>query len=95
MLEGSIQIRYVPLTSRRIPFGEIERFEARTYSPIREYGGWGLRGWGMDRRAYNVSGNRGVELTLRDGGRVMIGSQRSEELAQAIARGLVRDRAVA
>jgi hypothetical protein len=34
--------------------------------------------------AYNVSGDRGVELTLRDGRRVMLGSQRPEELAQAI-----------
>jgi hypothetical protein len=37
-------------------------------------------------RAYNVSGNRGVEITLANGKRVLIGSQRSDELAAAIAR---------
>jgi hypothetical protein len=34
--------------------------------------------------AYNVSGNQGVDLTLRDGRRVMLGSQRADELAAAI-----------
>jgi hypothetical protein len=33
-----------------------------------------------------VSGNRGVEITLANGKRVLIGSQRSEDLAAAIAR---------
>jgi hypothetical protein len=91
VLEDCVQIRYVPLASRRIPFQEIERFVVRTYSPIREFGGWGLRWGGRNRRAYNVSGNRGVELTLRDGGRVMLGSQRPEELDQALAGGLGRN----
>ena len=40
--------------------------EARTYAPLREYGGWGIRGLSR-KRAYNVSGNRGVELSLVDG----------------------------
>jgi hypothetical protein len=35
--------------------------------------------------AYNVRGDQGVELTLRDGRRVLIGTQRATELAAAIA----------
>jgi hypothetical protein len=35
--------------------------------------------------AYNVRGDRGVQLVLRDGRRVLIGSQRADELAKAIA----------
>ncbi|MBW8868301.1 MAG: hypothetical protein JF610_13410, partial [Acidobacteria bacterium] len=46
---------------------------------------WGLR-FGRRGRAYSISGNRGVELTLADGRRVMIGSQRADELAAALAR---------
>lgn len=63
---------------------EIAHFEARTYSPLREYGGWGIRGFGSN-RAYNVSGNHGVELVLKDGRKVLIGSQRADDLALAIA----------
>jgi hypothetical protein len=94
VLADSVHIRYVPLASRKIPFQEIERFQPRTYSPIREYGGWGIRWWGKNRRAYNVSGDRGVELTLDGGRRVMMGSQRPEELAQAIARALDKNTAI-
>ena len=44
----------------------------------------------LNRMAYNVSGNQGVELTLRDGRQVMLGSQRPQELADAIAKGLAQ-----
>jgi len=82
--DDHIYIRYVPLATRQIPFAEIERYQVRTYQPIKEYGGWGIRGWSPDKIAYNVSGNRGVELELHGGRKIMIGSQRPEELAQAI-----------
>lgn len=79
----AVHIRYRPFMKRSIPLANITNVDARTYSPLREYGGWGLRGWGK-RKAYNVSGDRGVDLSLQDGSTVMIGSQRADELAQAI-----------
>ena len=79
-----IFVQFAPLTTRQIPYTEIVQVEARTYQPIREYGGWGIRGWRRSRRAYSISGNRGVELTLRSGQQVMLGSQQAEALAQAI-----------
>jgi hypothetical protein len=36
--------------------------------------------------AYNVSGNRGVQLEFSNGKRLLIGSQRPEDLAAAISR---------
>jgi hypothetical protein len=86
--DDGVHIRYVPFVSRLIPFEEIQRHEARSYKPIREYGGWGIRWWGGNRRAYNVSGNQGVELKLRGGDRIMIGSQRADALAEAISAGI-------
>ncbi len=84
LLDDCVSIHYVPLTKTRILLSDIQAVEARTYSPIREYGGWGIRGR-SNRRAYNVSGNRGVELTMNDGRMIMIGSQKAEDLALAIA----------
>jgi len=81
--DDHVLIRYYPLTTRKIPFFDIQHVEARTYNPIREYGGWGLRGWG-NKRAYNVSGDKGVELELQNGQMIMIGSQKPEELALAL-----------
>ena len=83
-----VLIRYSPFTRRRIGFGDIRALEARTYRPLQEYGGWGVRWWFGGKRAYSVSGNRGVELTLADGRKVMIGSTRPEDLEAAIRRGM-------
>lgn len=65
---------------------EIEAAGARRYRPIREFGGWGIRGLGA-KRALNMRGDEGVELTVRRKGRtgtVMIGSQRPRELEHAL-----------
>ena len=72
-----------PLYRRRIALADIASAEAVTYSPLAEYGGWGIRGFGSS-VALNARGNRGVRLTLRDGRRVLIGSQRAGELAEAL-----------
>ena len=84
LTSDQIVIRFRPLHRRVIRLAEIERLEVRTYSAVKEYGGWGVKGWSRNNVAYNVSGNRGVELTLHDGRRVMLGSQRPDELAAAI-----------
>jgi hypothetical protein len=80
-----LHVRFFPLVKRDIPLEQIARWESRTYRPILEYGGWGIRcGWkGM---AYNVSGNRGVQLEFTNGKRLLIGLQRPEELAAAISQ---------
>lgn len=83
----AVRISFLPLWKKTIPLGHIVRWEARTYRPILEYGGWGIRytlgrGW-----AYNVSGNQGVQLELANGQRILIGSQRAEELAAVIGEG--------
>lgn len=78
-----VAINYVPLKKIRIDLSNIDTLEARSYKPLLEYGGWGIRG-GANRRVYNVSGSQGVELTSHDGRRIMIGSQKAQELALAI-----------
>jgi hypothetical protein len=86
----AVYLRFSPFhrSFRRFEWKKIESAEARTYRPIREYGGWGIRGLRKN-RAYNVRGDRGVQLVLTDGSRVMIGSARADEMAGAIrsARG--------
>ncbi len=78
-----IQIRYFPLLRRTIPFENLKNYSIRTYDSISVLWGWGIyrskNGW-----AYTVSGNRGVELELADGRRLLIGSQQPEMLVQAI-----------
>src|SRR5262249_36372130 len=54
---GVVRFRFSPFHrhDHENPIGEIERHEACQYSPLRDYGGWGIRGLGDD-RAYNISG---------------------------------------
>ena len=82
--DDQVLVRYRPFTRRSIAIADIQEAAARTYRPILEYGGWGLKGWSRRNIAYNVSGNQGVQLVLKDGRRILLGSRRSEELAQAI-----------
>jgi hypothetical protein len=84
-----IMVRLRPLTTREIRSDQIARFYARSYKPLREYGGWGVRGFGSN-RAYNMRGDQGVQLDLVDGSRVLIGTQRPGELETAIAAMLGR-----
>ena len=72
-----------PLYRRRVARTDIVSAEAATYAPIAEYGGWGIKGR-PGNSALNARGNRGVRLTLRDGRRLLIGSQRPDELASAL-----------
>ncbi len=80
-----LRLRFKGLfVDRRISWDEIGGFQATQYRPIREYGGWGIRGV-SSKRAYNVKGDRGVLLWLSDGKTLMVGSQLSEELEAALA----------
>ena len=80
-----IYIRYIPFHRkfRTMPFEAIQTYEARTYRPLKEYGGWGIR-YGAAGKAYNVSGKRGVQLVLVSGRKILLGSQKPEQLVLAI-----------
>jgi len=66
---------------------DIASFEIRTYRPIREYGGWGIRlGLRGHGRAYNVKGKVGLQLVFKSGKRLLIGTQRADSLARAMQR---------
>ena len=79
-----IRLRYFPIYRRRIPYTDIRSVAASQYRPIVEYGGWGIRWSPVNGMAYNVSGNMGVQLELTNGKKLLIGSQRADELERAI-----------
>ncbi|WP_020569443.1 hypothetical protein [Neolewinella persica] len=77
--EDGIEVKFWPFGRQRIFKSEIKRAEVRKYMPIREFGGWGYR-IGPGGKAYNMQGNHGLQLEFMDGERLMIGTQRPEEL---------------
>lgn len=68
---------------RRLPLADIRSAIEVQYDPAAEYGGYGIRSSAKG-LAYIASGNRGVQLELNDGRKLLIGSQRPGELAQSI-----------
>ena len=82
--DDELIVHFVLLWRKKvIPLGDIRSAEAVEYRPIRDYGGWGIR-YGLGGWAYNVSGNRGVQLKFWYGTDLLIGSQRADELAAVL-----------
>ena len=69
---------------RHISWSEIEHYESKQYSPLREFGGWGIR-WVPGKIAYNVSGSQGIWIERKNGRSILIGSQRTEEFVKAVS----------
>ena len=79
---------WIPTYRRFVPIETVRSVEVVTYRPIADYGFWGIR-WGRDgERALIARGNRGVRIELKDGRKLLIGSQQPELLAAAIDRSL-------
>lgn len=85
----AVTVRFGFLYKTRVPLSEVVKAEAVAYRPVRDYGGWGIRGMGR-RRALNARGNLGVLLTRADGSTLMVGSQKPRELLAALAAAGVR-----
>lgn len=86
VMRTSVEIRWFPFAKRSVAFEQILRAEAVTYRPVRQFGGWGIRFGPKGARAYSMSGDRAVALTLGDGRQVYLGSLEPEALAGAIDR---------
>lgn len=67
------------------PWPEIAQAYVRSYDPLSEYGGWGLKG-SRRNRAYNISGDLGLQLVLRNGNRLLLGTQRPAEITQVLGQ---------
>ena len=80
-----VRICFRPFHRKWVVFGfeNIQNADTHTYSALKDYGGWGIR-YGRKGKAYNVSGNEGVLLTLQDGNNVLIGSKNHQVLCSAI-----------
>ncbi|MBC8644094.1 hypothetical protein H9W95_08645 [Flavobacterium lindanitolerans] len=59
----------------------------RQYAPIAEYGGWGLRYDFMGKgKALNVSGNKGLQLKFTDNKKLLIGTNKPDELTEILKK---------
>lgn len=85
--EDGVYIRFFPfhLKFKFYSWDFIRKSYLRQYSPLGEYGGWGLRiGLFGKGTAYNVSGNWGLQLEFTNKKKLLIGTARPEELTSTL-----------
>ena len=80
--ETFISYRFFPLhkKARVIRWEDVETATVRNYSPLSEYGGFGARVSMRNGVALNISGKEGIQLVLKNGRRMLIGTRRAEEV---------------
>jgi uncharacterized integral membrane protein len=79
-----ILVKMTLLGKKLIRLENIDKCYRRQYRPLMEYGGWGWRWSPTMGIAYNVSGSEGVQLELKGGKKILIGSQQAQKLADKI-----------
>jgi hypothetical protein len=112
-----VSVRFYPIhrSFRNYRWEDISVSIVRKYSPLKEFGGWGIRfgGWGIrfiGRRhtilnlikrvsqskirfigrhyttAYSISGKHGLQLELKNGKRILIGTNKVYEIEQVLKK---------
>lgn len=83
--EKGIHYKFFPfhLKLKVINWNDISKAYVRTYDPIGEYGGWGLKGglfWNKSKgKCINVSGDIGIQLELKNGKKLLVGTKKENE----------------
>jgi len=91
--DRGVHYRFFPFHRRfrHIAWDELESVEVVAYKPIRDYGGWGIR-YGKAGKAFNTSGDKGLQLVFKNRKRLLIGTHKAEELRQFLAAATFTDK---
>ncbi|NJL15117.1 MAG: hypothetical protein HC913_20355 [Microscillaceae bacterium] len=87
--KDGIYVRFFPfhLKFKHYTWDSLTKSFVRQYSPMNEYGGWGLRlGLFGKGTAYNVSGNKGLQLEFTDKKEILIGTNKPDELNETLKK---------
>lgn len=81
-----VHYRFFPLIYKwkTIPWKDISKCYVTTYSPIKDYGGWGFR-ISHKGKAYNIKGDKGIQLEMKSGKNILFGTQKENEAKNVIA----------
>ena len=87
--EKGIYYQFYPihLSYRIILWNEISSCYVRKYNAIFEYGGWGFKNSlriKKSGKSYTVKGKIGLQLALKNGKKILIGTQKKEEIQRVI-----------
>jgi len=83
--EQGIYYKFFPIhfSEKFIPWNEIDTCTIRKYNSFSEYGGYGyrVRFFGKNKgKALNIGGKYGIQLELKSGKKLLIGTQKRQEV---------------
>lgn len=83
--EKGVYVRMFPLgfSFKFYPFSNMVAYYVRKYHPVREYGGWGYKGR-HNNRSLSIRGDRGLQLEFPNGNKLLIGTQKHQELLEIL-----------
>lgn len=81
--QQNIQLTYFPFVWKTINLYDIETIKVINYGFV---GGWGIRLWTSYGTVYNVRGNKGLHIKLKNGKQLVIGTQKPQELEKVVAQ---------
>ncbi len=83
----TLKVRFLPFfrTWRIHKWQDIQSVNVVVYSPIADFGGWGIRG-NKSHRCYNVIGNQGLRVKFKTGHTLLIGTQQAAKLNSWLAQ---------
>ncbi len=84
---AGVRYRFTPFLNsfKTIPVEDIQHYEVGKYSPIMEFGGWGIR-FVINKKAFSISGNQALKITLKDGKKIYFGTKKPKEMEEAMRK---------
>ncbi len=81
--QKEIRMNFFPFVNKRIEWNDVKKAEVLNYGFV---GGWGIRLFTDYGTVYNTRGNKGLALELQNGKRIVIGTQKEQELNRIIEK---------
>jgi len=85
--KDGIYVRFFPFhfNFKHYSWDNLSKIYVRQYSALLDYGGWGIRlGIFGKGKAYNVSGNMGLQLEFKDNKKLLIGTKKPEQITEVL-----------
>ena len=79
--ENEIRVHFFPFIKRHVNWEDVKSAEEIKY---RFVGGWGIRFSTKYGTVYNIKGNKGLAIKLKNGKKILIGTQKEEELKKIV-----------
>lgn len=76
-----IKIQFFPLVNKVVEWKDVKSAQVLNYGFV---GGWGIRLFTKYGTVYNIKGNKGLALELKNGKKLLVGTQKMEELYEIV-----------